>query len=94
MNTAEIARTWALMPDRARKRVVKSAALSAVLNGVGGAGLPYLVSMGGLHGWADLEGVFWVCLYGALFGLFIHFKQPGIRMQYPGMRRQGENGKA
>lgn len=81
IDTGQMRRSWALLPANARRRVVKSAALSATLNGVGAAGAPYLISMGGLHQWQDLEALAWVCLYGGLIGLFLHFRQPGYRLE-------------
>lgn len=91
MDTKEIARSWSLMPRRARNRVLRNAAVSAALNAGFVAAGPWLVTQGRLpHNWVELKALLMLFGYGAVMGLYLHFQNPGFRKADIGRRREDQ----
>lgn len=87
-DTAEIRRTWKLLPSPARHRILKNAAISAGLNAGFVACGPWLIAQGRLpHNWEELKALLLLFGYGAVMGLYLHFQNPGLRRSDLGRRR-------
>lgn len=88
-DTEQIRRTWALMPRRAKHRVLFNAAISASLNAGFVAAGPWLVTQGRLpHTWIELKALLMLFGYGAVMGLYLHFQNPGFRKADLGRRSE------